>query len=72
MIKYYLLSSNSKYDLIISETWFKIHNKDVYQLNGFKVVHSVHYTLRNIKRGGVVFIYIIDLFNLEIIKNYSI
>ena len=67
-IKYYLLSSNSKYDvIIISETWFKINNKDLYQLNGYKVAH----TIRNIKRGGGVSIYIRDLFHLEIIKNYS-
>ena len=67
-IKYYLLSSNSKYDvIIISETWFKINNKDLYQLNGYKVAH----TIRNVKRGGGVSIYIRDLFHLEIIKNYS-
>ena len=67
-IKYYLLSSNSKYDvIIISETWFKIHNTDLYQLNGYKVAH----TIRNFKRGGGVSIYIRDLFHLEIINNYS-
>ena len=67
-IKYYLLSSNSKYDvIIISETWFKINNKDLNKLNGYKVA----YTIINFKMGGGVSIYIRDLFHLEIIKNYS-
>ena len=62
-IKYYLLSANSKYDvIIISETCIKIHNKDLYQLNGYKVAH----TIRNVQRGGSVSIYIRDLFHLEI------
>ena len=56
-IKYYLLSYNSKYDvIIISETWFKINNKYLYQLNGYKIAHVI----RNVKRGGGI------LFILEI------
>ena len=67
-IKHYLLSTNNVYDVIVvTETWLKACNKDIYLLDGYNVSH----TIRHNKRGGGISIYSRDIFNYDIINRYT-
>ena len=67
-IKHYLLSTNNVYDVIVvTETWLKAYNKDLYLLDGYNVSHTISHN----KRGGGISIYSRDIFNYDIINRYT-
>ena len=64
-IKHYLLSTNNVYDVIVvTETWLKACNKDLYLLDGYNVSHTI---MHNKRGDGSLYLFILEIFLIMIL-----